>query len=130
MTNIYPTLLSKGNPKLLGYLEKLDKDGQIDHDENGEPVVTDVDNIEAGLLRVRFLRDGTQENFLLNTRKRPNSEGYVEPLKISWDSSDGFVRPDDTKEKIAPKDKSGGERALRSYRDMAESIIRGKANGD
>lgn len=82
--NIYSAVIFDLHPRISGYLDELNKAGQVDLDGDGYPYILSVD--KQGTNHVcQIVRNGSQENFILNTRKKRD------PI-CSWDSKDGYVR--------------------------------------
>lgn len=82
--NIYSAIVFDLHPRISGYLDELNKAGQIDLDGDGYPYVIAVQ--KQGPNHVcQIVRNGNQENFILNTRKKRD------PI-CSWDQNDGYVR--------------------------------------
>jgi len=82
--NIYSAVIFDLHPRISGYIDKLNKAGQIDLDGNGYPFLLGVE--KQGPNHVcQVVRNGQQENFIINTRKQRD------PV-CSWDPNDGYVR--------------------------------------
>ncbi len=83
--NIYSAVVFELHPRLKDYIQQLNDDGQIDLDDNGYPYIIKIDN-NGGNKICHMVRNGKQENFIMNTRKRK-----AEPV-LSWNPEDGFRR--------------------------------------
>lgn len=129
--NLYVHLLSSMHPKVQGYLSNLDDSGQIDRDSNMDPYLTRMEQMGPGVFRVHFLRNGYEENSLLNTRSRKmDDDGVIVPVKTTIRISDGWKRVDPERRRVVDetpsKAASGrGERAKRQidYGKIAEALI-------
>lgn len=122
--NKYQTLF-RGSPRVLDVVKKLDAAGQIDLDGYGEPLVIDVRKEPTGK-RIVIVRDGKQENLIVNTRDPIN------PIRsMSFDRNDGFKRPAHVKKTVVPTPKPDpkGERGMRgsgvgkAYLDAMSEIL-------
>lgn len=82
--NIYTMVVFDLHPKIAEYIEALNADGQIDLDDAGYPYLLNVQQ-EGSNHVCNIVRNGQQENFVMNTRKRRD------PIK-SWNESDGYKR--------------------------------------
>ena len=82
--NIYSAIIFDLHPRISGYLDELNKAGQIDLDGDGYPFILGVN--KQGTNHVcHIVRNGAQENFIMNTRKKRD------PI-CSWNQDDGYVR--------------------------------------
>ncbi len=122
--NKYQTLF-RGSPRILDVVRKLDTAGQIDLDGYGEPLVIDVRKEPTGK-RIVIVRDGKQENLIVNTRDPIN------PIRsMSFDQADGFKRPAHVKATVIPEPKRDprSERGMRgasvgrAYLDAMSEIL-------
>ncbi len=82
--NIYSAVIFDLHPRISGYIDELNKAGQIDLDDNGYPFLLSVQR-QGNNHVCQMVRNGAQENFIINTRKKRD------PV-CSWDSNDGYVR--------------------------------------
>ena len=82
--NIYSAVIFDLHPRISGYIDELNKSGQIDLDGDGYPYLLAVE--KQGPNHVcQMVRNGNQENFIINTRRKRD------PV-CSWDANDGYVR--------------------------------------
>lgn len=122
--NIYAMVVMNLHPKIRQFIDRINDDGQIDLDPSGHPYLLRVE--PRGQNHVIFLkRNGHEENFIINTRKRS------EPL-ISWNPGDGFVRQANKRVISMDKEEDGPrrERSMRkipfeSFERVVDQIIRG-----
>lgn len=82
--NIYSAVIFDLHPRISGYIDELNKSGQIDLDGNGYPFLLGVEKDGPNHV-CQMVRNGQQENFIINTRKKRD------PV-CSWDPNDGYVR--------------------------------------
>lgn len=82
--NIYSAVIFDLHPRISGYIDELNKAGQIDLDDNGYPFLLSVERQGPNHV-CHTVRNGAQENFIMNTRKKRD------PV-CSWDNTDGYVR--------------------------------------
>ncbi len=82
--NIYSAVIFDLHPRISGYIDELNKAGQIDLDDNGYPFLLSVQRQGPNHV-CQMVRNGAQENFIINTRKKRD------PV-CSWDSNDGYMR--------------------------------------
>lgn len=120
--NLYTAIVFKIKPKVSGYIDKLNDEGQIDLDENGYPHVMKVDR-EGQNTMCHIVRNGCAENFLMNTRSKAN------PIE-SWDRNDGYKRVGGKKVIMvtAPQGGPKAERAKRtieSFERIVDQILEG-----
>lgn len=116
--NIYSAVVFDLHPRIKDYIDQLNNDGQIDLDTDGYPFILKIDD-SGGNKICHIVRNGAQENFILNTRKRKD------PVN-SWSPEDGFrrffgkrvisINTDDAEEE--------GKRKERAKRTSYESIDR------
>lgn len=120
--NIYPKIVYDLNPRIKRVIDELNRDGQIDVDSNSHPFVLSVQSLEQpNTYMVYIVRNGTKENFVVNTRKQK------EPV-LSWNPNDGYKRPENKKEMINQQsDKSKSERKKRfeTYKKVVNHILKG-----
>lgn len=83
--NIYSAIVFDLHPRVKDFIDQLNNDGQIDLDDDGYPFILKMDN-NGGNKICHIVRNGAQENFILNTRKRK-----ADPVH-SWNPEDGFRR--------------------------------------
>lgn len=124
IANIYAQSISSMNGRVRAYVDFLDENGQVDRDANSDPIVTRMDPVQPNNWRVFFLRNGYEENFLMNPRKRTGENGVVEPIRKTWNPADGFRRVEPMRQKIA-QDMSNprAERSRRDYPAMVEALL-------
>lgn len=130
LPNIYTSAASELPQKVVDYITHLDSTGQVDRDSNGEPYITSFSKVGSGC-RVKFIRNGFEENFFTNYRKRPGADGLVRPERLSCDLTDGYKRKDEEKKRVVAdpgSDKPKGERTRKpapflDYQSVAESIV-------
>ena len=82
--NIYSAVVFDLHPRIKDYIDQLNTDGQIDLDDDGYPYLLKIDTNGSNKI-CQLVRNGKQENFILNTRKRKD------PI-VSWNPEDGFRR--------------------------------------
>jgi len=118
--NIFTTVVTKAKPKVIAYIDNLDKDGQIDRDERGKPVIIGFTE-DGPTVTIEFKRNGKNEFAVLNTRRKDMVAYY------SWNENDGFRRTDKNESAVEGRTESDGafqkERAKKS--DLYETILRG-----
>lgn len=82
--NIYSAVVFDLNPRIAGYIDELNKAGQVDLDDDGYPFLLSVQKQGANHV-CHIVRNGAQENFIINTRKKRD------PV-CSWSQDDGYAR--------------------------------------
>lgn len=82
--NIYSSVVFDLHPKVRGFIDQLNLDGQIDLDSAGYPYLIACDRVGTNI-QTRISRNNRVETFVLNPRKK------ADPL-CSWNANDGFVR--------------------------------------
>lgn len=116
--NIYSAVVFDLHPRIKDYIDQLNNDGQIDLDDDGYPYILKIDNNGSNKI-CQIVRNGKQENFIINTRKRKD------PVN-SWKSDDGYRRF--FGKRVIPINTStedeGGKRKERAKRTSFESIDR------
>lgn len=81
------------------YVDQLDQDGQIDRDDNTDPIVLGYEKISgSNLARVKISRDGVEQSIVMNPKSRK-----MEPVKQTFDGSDNWKRTDQAPRQIAPQ---------------------------
>ena len=120
--NIYSMVVHGLHPKVAELLAKMDTDGQIDYDNQGFPYLISAEKVGPNWV-VQFVRNGQQENFVMNTRKRSD------PIR-SYDPLDGYRRTGGKKVIIANPDEDAPrperrKRSVESFRRLATQIIEG-----
>lgn len=117
--NRYPLMKSRLPTRVSSYIDGLDREGQIDRDEDNFPyVVTATHQKENGITvwRVKIKRNGRDAIFVINPRSKK------EPM-INWNPDDGYVRIDEVPE-TGPEDNTDGKRRERALRtESAGKII-------
>lgn len=86
--NIYPVIVFKINKKIRDYIDKLNREGQIDLDASKHPIVYSIKNVGGSVYTIEIQRNGVSQTITMNTRIRKE-----DPI-ISW-KEDGFVRNDE-----------------------------------
>ena len=121
--NIYSVVVFDLHQKVKDFIDHLNTEGQIDLDDHGYPYIISADKT-GGNMMVVFVRNGKQENFVLNTRKR------ADPIK-SYDPLDGFRRSGgrkvitvDTGGNDGPK-MERGKRPMESFERLTDQILKG-----
>ena len=115
--NIYSAVVFDLHPRIKDYIEQLNSDGQIDLDDDGYPFILKIDNNGNNKI-CHLVRNGRQENFIINTRKKRD------PVN-SWNPEDGFRRFFGRRViSIDTKPEGGERRAERQKRTSVESIRR------
>ena len=114
--NIYSASLFTMKPKVRGYIDKLNKQGQIDLDEHGYPYVLKIEPQGTNTM-CHIVRNGAAESFLMNTRSKA-------PPVESWDRNDGYRRTGGKKVIMvtSPQNGAKAERAKRTI-DSFERIV-------
>ncbi len=116
--NIYSAVVFDLHPRIKDYIDQLNGDGQIDLDQDGYPFILKIDD-QGGNKVCHIVRNGAQENFIINTRKKRD------PIN-SWKPDDGFRRF--FGKRVISIDTSDGEeegkRKERAKRTSVESIDR------
>jgi hypothetical protein len=120
--NIYSIVAHDLHPKVSEYLKKMDDEGQIDYDDQGFPYLLSAEKTGPNWV-VQFVRNGHQENFVMNTRKRSD------PIK-SFDPLDGYRRRGGKKVIIANPDEDAPrperqKRSFESFRRLTAQILQG-----
>lgn len=115
IVNVFTRAVAELPQKVSDYVSFLDKTGQVDRDANRDPIILSYGRDGSGY-RVKFTRDGYEENFFINHRKRVGPGGHVEPVSKTWDESDGFVRRDAPKQRLVSPEAGGSERRMRSLK--------------
>ncbi len=82
--NIYSAVVFDLHPRIKEFIDQLNTDGQIDLDDDGYPFILKID-ATGGNKICHMVRNGKQENFIINTRKRKD------PV-MSWSPEDGYKR--------------------------------------
>ena len=121
--NIYSTVVFDLHPKVRGLLDQMNDEGQIDLSDDGYPYLLSAEKTGPNY-DIRFVRNGQQENIIMNTRKK------AEPVR-SWNPSDGYKRTGG--KKVITVNTSGDdprpERARRpsmeSFLTLTDSILNG-----
>ena len=121
--NIYSVVVFDLHPKIRELIDKLNDEGQIDLCDSGYPYLLSAEKTGPNY-DVQFVRNGSQENFIMNTRKK------ADPVR-SWDPLDGHKRTGG--KKIITVDTSGDkprpERARRpsmeSFQRLTDEILKG-----
>lgn len=114
--NIYSVVVFDLKPKVKEFIDKLNNEGQIDLDSNGYPYLLKVE--QQGPNHVcHVVRNGKQENFIMNTRRR------ADPI-TSWNPSDGYKRMGGKKVVVVSTDSEDGPRGERAKRRSFESFKR------
>lgn len=108
--NIFHAIVFDLHPKIREYIDRLDKEGQIDHDDSNSPHIIAVNSIAPSVYKCDLVRNGLPANFVLHTRKKG------EPI-LSWNKNDNYKRVEQ-KGKTFKK-----ERDLRTYENIVESIL-------
>lgn len=116
--NLYSAVVFDLHPRIKDYIEQLNHDGQIDLDDDGYPFIVKIDTTGGNKI-CHMVRNGQQENFIINTRKR-----NADPV-TSWQPEDGYRRMFG-KRVIAINTAPEGaiKRAERAKRSSFESIQR------
>ena len=94
----------------------MNNDGQIDLDGDGYPFILKVDTNGSNKV-CQIVRNGRQENFIINTRKRKD------PVN-SWSPEDGFRRFFGKRVVSINTGDDEGKRKERAKRSSYESIER------
>lgn len=120
--NIYATVAFDLNPKVSDFIDSLNREGQIDLDDSGQPYLFSVDRHGPNFV-AKIRRNGKVETFILNPRKKT-------PPKTTWNSQDGFHRPERAAPSANPAKNSRRERARRDadvgvYESIVEAIMKG-----
>lgn len=110
--NIFNAIAFDLHPKVKELLDKLDSEGQIDHDESGSPHVMSIESPAASTFHCVFVRNGRPVTMLVHSRKK------ADPI-MSFDPSDGYKR----KEIVAIGSISRKERQLRAFESITEAIL-------
>lgn len=113
--NIYSAVVFDLHPRIKDYIDQLNTDGQIDLDQDGYPFILKIDD-NGGNKICHIVRNGAQENFIINTRKRRD------PVN-SWNAEDGFRRFFG-KRVITIGGEEEGKKKERAKRTSLESIDR------
>jgi hypothetical protein len=113
--NIYSVVVFDLHPKIRELIDKLNDEGQIDLCDGGYPYLLSAEKTGPNY-DVKLVRNGAQENFIMNTRKK------ADPVR-SWDPMDGYKRTGG--KKIITVDTGGDEsRPERARRPSMESFQR------
>ena len=122
--NIYSTIVFDLHPKVKDFIASLNEKGQIDLDDSGYPYILSVDKTGSNI-SVNFARNGKQENFILNTRKR------ADPV-TSYDPLDGVRRTGGRKvisvgapDANAPRPERQRRPSLEAFERLTDQILRG-----
>ena len=114
--NIYSAVVFDLHPRIKEYIDQLNDDGQIDLDGDGYPFILKVDTNGSNKV-CQIVRNGRQENFIINTRKRKD------PI-TSWSPEDGFRRFFGKRVVSINTNDDEGKRKERAKRSSYESIER------
>ena len=120
--NIYSMVAYDLHPKVAELIAKMDADGQIDYDDQGFPYLLSAEKVGPNWV-VQFVRNGQQENFVMNTRKRSD------PIR-SYDPLDGYRRKGGKKVIFSNPDEGQPrperqKRSFESFRRLATQILEG-----
>lgn len=119
--NIYSQIIYDLHSKIKELLDKLNNDGQIDHDEHGHPYVIAVEPVGSSTHRMDLIRCGRRENIIYNTRKR------AEPI-YSFKLDDGFKRLDTPRMATlvvskGPRPERAKRPTMESYKHLVDQIL-------
>ena len=118
--NIYPVVVYDLNKRVKAYIDELNNSNQIDLDVDGHPYLLSSNNNGPNYI-VHIVRNGRDENFLINTRKR-------QPPITSWNPDDGFHRSGGKKVIMVTSEPEGsrrerGKRTIESFTHITDQIL-------
>ena len=121
--NIYSVVVFDLHPKVRELLDALNSDGQIDLCDDGHPYLLSAEKT-GNNYELKFVRNGSQEQIIMNTRKK------ADPI-ISWDPNDGFKRSGGKKviavdtEGHKPRPERARRPSLESFHKLTNQILKG-----
>lgn len=113
--NIYDAVVFDLHPRVKEFLDSLDQSGQIDRDDRNTPHVISIEKPTGSVYKCLMMRNGTQQNFVLHTRKK------VDPIK-SW-MDDGWVRPQPVQAKAEIISRKERDRQVHPFESIVEQIL-------
>jgi len=121
--NIYSTVVFDLHPKIRELIDQMNAEGQIDLSDDGYPYLLSAEKTGPNY-DIKFVRNGNQENIIMNTRKK------AEPVR-SWNPADGYKRTGG--KKVITVDTGGDENrperarrpSMESFLHLADSILKG-----
>lgn len=121
--NIYSTVVFDLHPKVRELIDQMNDEGQIDLSDDGYPYLLSAEKTGPNY-DIRFVRNGQQENIIMNTRKK------AEPVR-SWNPMDGFKRTGG--KKVITVNTGGDEKrperarrpSMESFQRLTDEILKG-----
>jgi hypothetical protein len=121
--NIYSTVVFDLHPKVRELIDQMNDEGQIDLNDDGYPYLLSAEKTGPNY-DIRFVRNGQQENIIMNTRKK------AEPVR-SWNLADGYKRTGG--KKVITVNTSGDDKrperarrpSMESFLKLTDSILNG-----
>ena len=121
--NIYSTVVFDLHPKVRELIDQMNTEGQIDLSDDGYPYLLSAEKTGPNY-DIKFVRNGNQENIIMNTRKK------AEPVR-SWNPADGYKRTGG--KKVITVDTNGDDKrperarrpSMESFLKLTDSILNG-----
>jgi hypothetical protein len=121
--NIYSVVVFDLHPKVRELIDQMNDEGQIDLGSDGYPYLLSAEKTGPNY-DIQFVRNGNQENIIMNTRKK------AEPVR-SWNPNDGYKRTGG--KKVITVDTSGDDKrperarrpSMESFLHLTDAILKG-----